>query len=206
LEDLRATISAIDVDITATITDGTLNITTSNNHSFSFSDDTSNVLAALGSNNFFEGDGALSIAVNPNIQANKNLIAAGKLDSVGNMATGDNTNALDIANLEYQGVTVKRWTYIRGLSPTSIDVNNTLIEDYLHALIGEVGIESQSIKREMQYKETLLDQISELRNNISAVSLDEEMTQLIKFQQAYTAAAKLVTTVDEMFQTLLSTR
>ena len=206
LENLRATISAIDADITATITDGKLNITTANNHSFAFSDDTSNVLAALGTNNFFEGDGALSIAVNPDLIANKNLIAAGKLASDGSMATGDNTNALDIANLEYQGITIKRWTYTRGLSPTSVDVSNTLLEDYLHALVGEVGIESQSIKREMDYKQTMLDQISKIRDNISAVSLDEEMTQLIKYQQAYTAAAKLVTTVDEMFQTLLSTR
>jgi len=217
LDGLAAIIDDIDVNnglaagiINASVTaEGKLQIdidTTNFNYSFAFSQDTSNALAALGINNFFTGDSALSIAVNSDLETNKNLIAAGKLDSTGNLATGDNTNALDIANLEYQGVTVKRWTFIRGSSPTSVDVNNTLLEDYLHALVGEVGIESQSIKREREYKEVMLDQISELRNNISAVSLDEEMTQLIKFQQAYTAAAKLITTVDEMFQTLLSTR
>ncbi len=48
-------------------------------------------------------------------------------------------------------------------------------------------------------------QLSELRDSVSGVSLDEEMANLIKYQQAYTAAAKLITMSDEMLQTLLQT-
>jgi flagellar hook-associated protein 1 FlgK len=42
-----------------------------------------------------------------------------------------------------------------------------------------------------------------MRDAISAVSLDEEMTNLIKYQHAYASAAKLITVADEMLQTLL---
>ena len=42
------------------------------------------------------------------------------------------------------------------------------------------------------------------RDSISGVSLDEEMLNLIKFQHAYDAAAKLITTVDEMIDTVMN--
>lgn len=203
LDSLATAITAIDPNITASVSEGKLQISTSNNYRFAFSDDTSNVLAALGINTFFTGQGAYSIAVNSSLNEDKNRIAAGKIDADGNLATGDNTNALDIANLQYEGVSVNRWTYSRGSSSTSVEVNNTTIDDYLHALVGEVGVKSQSVKRQQEYCSTIYGQIEETRNNLSGVSLDEEMTLLIQYQQAYTAAAKLISTVDEMLKTLL---
>jgi flagellar hook-associated protein 1 FlgK len=48
--------------------------------------------------------------------------------------------------------------------------------------------------------------LSDIRDSISAVSLDEEMTNLIKFQSAYEAASKLISIADEMLETLLSVK
>jgi flagellar hook-associated protein FlgK len=52
----------------------------------------------------------------------------------------------------------------------------------------------------------MTNQISEQRDAISAVSLDEEMIDMMKFQHAYTVAAKLLTVVDEMMAALIATR
>jgi flagellar hook-associated protein 1 FlgK len=49
----------------------------------------------------------------------------------------------------------------------------------------------------------MMAQLENQRESVSGVSLDEEMINLIKFQNAYTAAAKLITTADEMMQTVL---
>ena len=49
----------------------------------------------------------------------------------------------------------------------------------------------------------MVNKLGEMRDSISAVSLDEEMTNLMKFQHAYSAAAKLISTADEMINTLL---
>lgn len=125
-------------------------------------------------------------------------------DTYGDFAPGDNTNALAVTDLQYQEVTIKRWAYSRGSSPESRDITNTTIDDYLHTFVGSIGIKSQSIQRERAYKETIQSQISVTRDNISAVSLDEEMANLIKYQHAYTAAAKLITVSEEMLETILN--
>jgi flagellar hook-associated protein 1 FlgK len=49
----------------------------------------------------------------------------------------------------------------------------------------------------------MLSSLDNYRESISGVSLEEEMLNLIKFQHAFDAAAKLVTTVDEMIQTMM---
>ena len=110
-----------------------------------------------------------------------------------------------MSNLQYMSVDIERWTYERGQPPTSQTVNDTL-ENYFHSLVGALGVKSQSITREKDYSQVIVEQLNASRDSISAVSLDEEMTNLIKFQQAYAAAAKLISTADEMYQTLLETR
>ena len=213
LTSLAGLLTVVDTDLgepdvlTAAVTsDGKLQITATGGYSFALSDDTSGILAALGVNTFFEGGNAQTMDMNALLDSNKEFIAAGVIDSAtGTYAAGDNTNALSMANLQYGNVTIQRWIYERGQAATSQDVNDTL-ENYLHSLVGSIGIESQSVSRAKDYNQVVIDQMNATRDSVSAVSLDEEMTNLIKYQQGYTAAAKLIATADEMFQTLLETR
>ncbi len=191
--------------IDASLTDGRLDISAESGYTFAFSSDTSNVLAALGINTFFQASNSRDISVNDSIINNKNNIAAGRVDSAGEFAEGDNTNALAISEIQYRDVTVIQWSY-GDEGASSEDVTNTTLDEYLHMLVGSIGIKSQSLQRTKEYKETIQTELTTARDNISAVSLDEEMTNLIKFQQAYTAAAKLITTADEMMDTLLEVR
>jgi flagellar hook-associated protein 1 FlgK len=124
-------------------------------------------------------------------------------DTYGAFAVGDNSNAIDVTDIQYNGTTIKRWSYTREGGGTSYDVTDTTINSFLHMMIGSIGIESQSVQREREYKEVIQDQINVTRDNISAVSLDEEMANLIKYQHAYMAAAKLITTSEEMINNIL---
>lgn len=204
MNSLAATITAIDANLTSTVANSKLQITASNNYTFTFSDDTSNVLAALGINTFFTDSDAANMDINPILNTNKEFIAAACVDaSTGEFAAGDNTNALTIANLQYEGLSIKRWVYERGSSPTSSDITDITLDNYLHYFVGSIGFQSQSTQRAKQYNEVIVNQLTETRNNISAVSLDEEMTNLIKYQHAYAAAARLISTADEMLRELL---
>ena len=73
-------------------------------------------------------------------------------------------------------------------------------------MIGSMGLKSQSINRSRDFTEAMTNQISEQRDAISAVSLDEEMIDMMKFQHAYTVAAKLLTVVDEMLASLIASK
>jgi len=100
---------------------------------------------------------------------------------------------------------ISQWTCDRINGNTEGTVTTT-IEHYYHGMVSSIGITSESISRGREYNEVMVNKLGEIRDSISAVSLDEEMTNLIKFQHAYTAAAKLISVSDEMLETLLSTK
>lgn len=174
--------------------------------SLAFSSDNSDVLAALGINTFFSGSTAGGIAVSDTIAGSKDYIAAAQIDSdTGDFAVGDNTNALAVADLQYATRNIAQWTCNRGSANSSDSVTAT-VEGYYHSMVGSIGMKSASISRSKAFDEVMVNKLGEIRDSISAVSLDEEMTNIIKFQRAYAAAAKLISVSDEMLNTLLSVK
>ena len=169
--------------------------------SLAFSDDNSNVLAALGINTFFQGAGAGSISIN-SVISNKDYIATAQIDANGNYTAGDNSNALAMIDLQYASTAIAQWTCDRINGNTQGSITTT-IEGYYHAMAGSIGITSAGISSARAFNEAMVNKLSNIRDSISAVSLDEEMANLIKFQHAYTAAAKLISVADEMMATLL---
>ncbi len=101
---------------------------------------------------------------------------------------GNNGNALLLAQLQEKGVT--------GFSGATV-------QEFYSRFVGEVGVRSQSAQRSLSAEKVIQEQLSNRREEVSGVSLDEEMANLIKFQRAFQAAARLITTADELFQTLL---
>ncbi|MEJ2656887.1 MAG: flagellar basal body rod C-terminal domain-containing protein [Desulfobacterales bacterium] len=189
-------------NISAVITDGKLTIDADSGYTFAFSDDTSNVLAGLGINTFFTGSGAGNIGVNGIIGLNKNNIAAAQVGSDGAIASGNNANALAITDLQNTPLAISQWTCDRTSGDTEGSISST-IESYYHSMVGSIGIASASVSRDRSFSETMVNELNNIRDSISAVSLDEEMTNLIAYQHAYAAAAKLISTSDEMLNTLL---
>ncbi len=177
-------------------------------YSFGFSDDTAQdagLMAALGINTFFQGSSAGSVGINT-VLNNKDYIAAAQLEAgTGDLAAGDNSNALAIADLQYTSAVISQWTTDRIDGNTEGSVTAT-VEGYYHGMVGSIGVTASSISRAKEFSEVMVNKLRNVRDSISAVSLDEEMTNLIKFQHAYAAAAKLITVADEMYVTLLQVK
>jgi len=205
LTSLRDTIDAV-ANIDASITpENTLKVDADSGFTFAFSDDTSNVLAALGINTFFSGASAGNIAVNDKIGFDINAIAAALINVDGSFAGGDNRNAMAVSDVQYASQSISLWTCDR-INGNTEGSTTTSLEDYYHSMVGSIGITSAGISRNKSFNEVMVSKLSDIRDGISAVSLDEEMTNLIKFQQAYAAAAKLISTAEEMLETLLSVK
>jgi len=202
LTSLKDVINGI-ANLNATITpERKLKIEADSGYTFAFSSDTSHVLAALGLNTFFTGSDSGNIGINSKVTTDKDLIAAAKIDENGQFSSGDNSNAQAISDVQYTSMDIPQWTCDRLNGDTEGSINTT-IEDYYHSMVGSVGIASSGISRGREFHEAMVNKLGEIRDGISAVSLDEEMTNLIKFQHAYNAAAKLISVSDEMLKILL---
>ena len=86
----------------------------------------------------------------------------------------------------------------------TMNSNSITFEDYYNTLVSKVGGDVQSAEAYYNHQSDMVVQLENRRESISGVSLDEEMINLIKFQAAYDAAARLITTADELLQTVLS--
>ncbi|MBM7570246.1 flagellar hook-associated protein FlgK [Aquibacillus albus] len=134
---------------------------------------------------FFVGNTARSLGVSDEIKESGDNIAASK-----NGDSGDGTNAEELADV---------------LRKSDVGLGEeTSFKSYYESVIGEMGVVSQESKRMVENATTLRQQVEENRESVSGVSLDEEMSNMIKFQHAYNAAARSMTTVDEMLDRIIN--
>lgn len=104
-------------------------------------------------------------------------------------APGDNRIANRISQLQY--------TKIMGDDSATLD-------EYYNSMVGKVGIQARRAETAQESQKDILKQLSNIRESISGVSLDEETTKLIEFQKSFDASARLIRTADEMFDTVLN--
>ncbi|WP_226580612.1 flagellar hook-associated protein FlgK [Halobacillus litoralis] len=75
---------------------------------------------------------------------------------------------------------------------------------FYESVIGTMAVETQEAERMSKNAGTLKASVSEQRQSVSSVSLDEEMSNMIKYQHAYNAAARNITVIDEMLDTIIN--
>jgi len=103
---------------------------------------------------------------------------------------GDNSNAYAVARLA-EANTVPSGT------PTAT------FSSFFSSLVSKIGLDVQSSKTTVSQDEAFTKQLSLLRESNSGVSLDEELTNLVKYQRSYQASAKLITTATEMMDIVI---
>lgn len=77
-------------------------------------------------------------------------------------------------------------------------------EDYIKTLISTMGVDGQQYANYLDIQEGIMQQIENRRQSISGVSLNEEMTNLVKYQQIYAASAKMIQTYSEILDILVN--
>ncbi len=181
--------------VTASIVNHKLSIVAKDGYTFAFGTDSAGLNAALGLNTYFTGTNCRDMGINDKVTTNTDYLNAGHVNGAGEMNKGDITTAKGIAELTSTKVNIS--TVREGIS------NQTIVK-YYDSLVATVGTDTAAAKYNYAYKQTLAQDLDDRQQATSGVNLDEEMTSLIKYQHAYTAAAKLITTADQMLQTLLS--
>ncbi|MFH1687359.1 MAG: flagellar hook-associated protein FlgK [bacterium] len=94
---------------------------------------------------------------------------------------------------------------IADLSEAEILGRNTVtVGDFYNGLVGGLGIEAREARSSTESYELLVNQVVNERLSVEGVSLDEEMTNMIRFQRAYDAAARVITTMDQALDTVIN--
>ncbi|MCL2002598.1 MAG: flagellar hook-associated protein FlgK [Oscillospiraceae bacterium] len=142
---------------------------------------------------FFVGDTARSMGLADAILESAFNVAASSatvtLDALGHAQTGNNEIALELIQRMKNGV---------------IDGLDNSIEGFYKNFLGLVASEANASNSMRTSQEILLHGIHTQRTAVSSVSEDEEMTNLIRFQHAYNAASRAITTIDEMLDKLIN--
>jgi len=135
--------------------------------------------------NFFDPTDttAANITINPDILNHPENIAA---SSVAGEA-GNNNNALNMVNLRDQ----------------SVIKNGTFYQNAL-ALISKPGTTLSTVNSDIETTQSAQHMLQNQQDNVSGVNLDEELSNLIKFQNAYQASAKVIAAGKQMYDTLLN--
>jgi flagellar hook-associated protein 1 FlgK len=116
-------------------------------------------------------------------------VAAAASDPVTVSGPGDNKNAFNIA----------------GLSSTAItDLRSATFEDYYEGIVTTVGTMSKAAADGLTYDDNLRFELEKKRDAVSGVSLDEEAANLIRFQRAYEAGARMMRVADELLETIIN--
>ncbi len=176
-------------EIVASVTlDNTLSISSSDDdYTFtiqSATDNKDNFLAAIGMNTFFSGTDASNIDVNSYLVNHPEAFANARSG-----ASGDNTNALQLAQLRDRQV---------------MDSDSKTIEEYYQDMIVELGSDTREAGTVLEASNSFLTQLELKRESISGVSLDEEAANLIIFQRAYEASARYINVIDSLLNTLVN--
>jgi flagellar hook-associated protein 1 FlgK len=133
-------------------------------------------------------DAAMNMALSSTVLNNTDKIAAGL------SGTGDGQNALNISNLQ-NSLVFSSGGFTPGAGTSTFD-------DFYNSMVSGLGSGSRSSQSILRQQEGVMLQLNTQREGISGVSLDEEMVNLIKFQQAYAASARMITVIEEMFDVL----
>lgn len=129
------------------------------------------------------------IEINPAVARDPDTIAAGFGKNGGNAETGDGSAALAIAQLRNGDVMVGRYAGF---------------EDYFSQAVAKVGLKGEAAERAFETEREIMQELEAMKDSISGVNIDEELSQMIKFQHGYAAASRFISEVNDMLDTIIN--
>ena len=152
-----------------------------------FDNDSSDFAGAMGINQFFTGNDSKTIALNQKFVDNPSLLHAYKAPNDGNNDVANDMVQMQYDKLEFNADTT---------------TTNT-IAGYYRYIAGGIANDTDMAKTNTDNAKAIFNTIEQSYQNESGVNLDEEMTNLMKFQHGYQAAAKVITTISTMLDSLM---
>jgi len=146
------------------------------------------------------GLSAGNIYINPDIEEDVSLIAAAKTEDDGSFMQGNGDIANQIQQLKDTTLDYDDASKLLKLS----DTGEITFGDYYEDFIAELGSSTQEAERMVTNQEALLTQLTNRKESIAGVSLDEETANMVRFQHAFQANARVISVMDELLDTIIN--
>ncbi|MEX1035750.1 MAG: flagellar hook-associated protein FlgK [Sneathiella sp.] len=146
----------------------------------------------------YPGDAGLEFSVDPSIAANPQLLATAKINPSGTPAI---TNADNRGALAFQDLATERFTFgsVGGLIGSTVSLG-----DYAAQILAKSGLDAARAESLQSDRAALSGEFQNRLQEVSGVNMDEELANLIVYQNAYNASAQIITTAREMYDVLLN--
>ncbi len=158
-------------------------------YTFAIEDHGTNFAGVTGVSRFFDGNNAKNITLSAPLQVDSSAINAFKAP-----ASGDNQTALDMVQLQFNSF---------GFKENNRTTTSDTMYGYFDHMVTRIGTKTNSVIAANDTITAQYNAIKQEHDSISKVSIDEELANLIRYQTSYGAAAKVITTIDQMMTTLL---
>ena len=186
LDDIVAQLSGIS-GITGSITpDGKLKVESAGGYSFSFTEDSSDLLAVMGVNSFFTGTGAADLKIRADLETQPQNLAVGRIQ---NGTFVENANALQIALLR---------------ETPNPALGNIGFGEAWSQIAQNFGNDAGSARTQAEATLIVRQNLEGQRASVSGVSSDEESINMLAFQRQYQGAARVIQIADQLMQTLMN--
>jgi flagellar hook-associated protein 1 FlgK len=129
------------------------------------------------------------LEVNPALMGDPGSVAAGFGENGRPANPGNNEAALAIASIRNTQVMVGR---------------AGTIDDYFADTTGRIGLLGEQSREALATQDVIMKQLRDMRQSVSGVNIDEELADMIKYQHGYNAAARFITTVNSLLDTLIN--
>lgn len=157
---------------------------------------TGDALGMLGMNNLFTGSTAETVAVRTDIASNPDLLPVARMNSTGGVSNTDGQNI----------------TALSGLSDTKINFNtagglggqNTTLVGYLNVVSSTLAVNVSSAKDNETFTASLQSQAQEADTSVSGVNINEELAQMLVYQNSFQASARIISVVNDLLQELVN--
>lgn len=190
---INAAATAAGVGLTASFSNNYFKLSAAAGFGYGVVEDNSGILAALGVGALFGGEGAGTVAVNGELTADNLKVGAARIreDSAGALHFDDLNNGGAIA--------------LSGVRSTEVTLFGKTIPLAAHygGIVGELGSVVQRNKEDLTARDSTQTFLEDYRESVSGVSLDEELTDLIKFQRSFQASSRMITVADDLLKTIV---
>lgn len=162
-----------------------------------FGNTSGNPLGELGINNLLTGETAADVSVRTDIQSDPALFATARMRaSDGGLSFHDNQNIIELSQLAD--------TELSFAAVGNLGAQTDSITGYFITLVSNYAVSLDDSNNRAEFSETILLDLRERLSEVAGVNQDEELSNLIIYQNAFQASAKIISVMDEMLETIVN--